>query len=167
MIGTIGAGATAGFAPGATGITGATGFTAVTVPDAGIGDTPVFGMAAIAMADAATGMAWLRRGGTTADVIDLSFGGGTPGSGALGCTLLSADVDDGETRGGGITMLDGFFGASASTRAVPEGEVPGVPGVACPPEATVAGRGGRAPRRVVGGGGGGTEAVFFISVTGG
>ena len=90
------------------------------------------------------------------------------GAGTFGCVLLSGDVAESSTRGGGITMLDFFFGTSDSTKAVPEGVATGDPGTTGWPGVTVAGRGGKVggvSMRFVGdgGGGGGTDDVFFTS----
>ncbi len=174
LMGLTAAAAVAGFAAGVpteggVGVEGIAGFTAVTGA-AEVGGVAALDKAPVAMTAAALGRAWVRRGGTIADVLGLSCGGGTTGAGVAGGEIRGPDVGDSGSRGGGVTMLDCFFGSPATTGAVPEEVAAGVPGTTGAPGVTVAGRCGSAGRlsmRLVGGGGGGTVAVFFTSATGG
>ncbi|HUB66623.1 MAG TPA: hypothetical protein VL981_03970 [Candidatus Methylacidiphilales bacterium] len=109
---------------GAAGVTGTTGLTTggapVTAGDVagftavGGGITGItLGVAAAATAAAATGMAWVRRGGTMADV--LGFGAGAAVTGTVGFEPSGGVVTDGGmVRGGGETTAV-FFNAASGT----------------------------------------------------
>jgi hypothetical protein len=85
LIGLTGVAAAAGFATVVPvgGVGGTADLTAVTGA-AGDGGVPALDKAPVAMAAAALGRAWVRRGGTMAEVLGLSCGGATIGAGVAG-----------------------------------------------------------------------------------